>query len=108
MMFTRPKTKSEIIAIREAGKMLAAVLQMLIDDAKVGMTTKQLADSAAKELKALGGEPSFLNYQGFPDVLCVSINDEVVHGIPSSHRIIQEGDIVSLDFGVTYNGMIAD
>src|SRR5579872_6166467 len=88
--------------------MLAKVLNILVSKVEVGMTTKDLAKIAAYELKALGGVPSFLGYQGFPDVLCVSLNDEVVHGIPSPKRIIQDGDIVGLDFGVTYDGMIAD
>jgi methionyl aminopeptidase len=107
-MQTRVKTKKEIAAMRESGRMLAAVMQVLRPLVKPGLTTKQLADYAAKELKALGGTPSFLGYQGFPDVICVSLNDEVVHGIPSSQRVIQDGDIVSLDFGVTYKGMITD
>ncbi len=107
-MVTKPKKPQEIRAIKDAGKMLAAVLAVLVSKAEAGMSTKDLADMAAKELKALGGEPSFLGYQGFPDVLCVSVNDEVVHGIPSKSRILKEGDIVGMDFGVTYNGMIAD
>jgi methionyl aminopeptidase len=107
-MTTRPKTKAEIRAMRQAGKMLADVLQALVDYAEVGMTTKDLADKAASELKLLGGQPSFLGYQGFPDVLCVSVNDEIVHGIPSKEHIINDGDLVGLDFGVTYDGMITD
>lgn len=88
--------------------MLATVLQFLKPQVKVGISTKQLADLAAAELKALGGKPSFLGYQGFPDVICISINNEVVHGIPRTTKIIEEGDIVGLDFGVTYNDMITD
>lgn len=107
-MQTRVKTKSEIAAMRESGGMLATVLKALKPQVKPGITTKQLADLAAAELKALGGTPSFLGYQGFPDVICVSLNDEVVHGIPSSQRVVREGDIVGLDFGVTYKGMITD
>ncbi|HEY4964731.1 MAG TPA: type I methionyl aminopeptidase [Candidatus Saccharimonadales bacterium] len=107
-MTTKPKTKSEIRAMRQAGKILADVLQTLIDYAEVGMSTKDLADKAATELKLLGGQPSFLGYQGFPDVLCVSVNDEIVHGIPSRDHIINDGDLVGLDFGVTYDGMITD
>lgn len=72
------------------------------------MSTKDLAEIAKTELRALGGTPSFLGYEGFPDVLCVSVNDEVVHGIPRAGKLIREGDIVSMDFGVTYQGMIAD
>lgn len=107
-MMTKVKTAQEIKAIRESGRMLATVLAALKPKVEAGITTQQLADIAAAELKALGGEPSFLGYQGFPDVICISLNDEVVHGIPSSERVVQEGDIVGLDFGVTYRGMITD
>ena len=93
--------------MRESGRMLALVLQKLVSSARAGMTTKDLAVIAGNELKSLGGKPSFLNYQGFPDVLCVSVNDEVVHGIPGD-RLLLAGDIVSVDFGVTYRGMITD
>ncbi len=107
-MQTKVKTATEIDSMRLSGKMLATVLSLLANYAEVGMTTKDLAEKAKQELRALGGQPSFLGYQGFPDVLCVSVNDEVVHGIPSTTKIIQDGDIVSLDFGVTYKGMITD
>lgn len=113
-MFTRVKTDSEIRSMRQSGRMLATVLQELKKSVQPGQTTKDLADIAAKELKALGGKPAFLGYPGmpgfpdFPDVLCVSVNDEVVHGIPSRSKIIQDGDIVSMDFGVIYEGMITD
>jgi methionyl aminopeptidase len=107
-MFTRVKTANEILAMRESGRMLATVLQLLSDKLEVGMSTKQLADIARDETKRLGGKPAFLGFQGFPDVLCVSINEEVVHGIPRASKIIASGDIVSLDFGVTYKGMITD
>lgn len=107
-MVTRVKTASEIVAMRGSGRRLATVLQMLKTSLQPGMTTKQLADLAAAELKKLGGEAAFLGYQGFPDVICVSVNDEVVHGIPRRDKTIAEGDIVSLDFGVIYKGMITD
>jgi len=107
-MQTKVKTASEIRSMRESGRMLATVLQALKPQAVPGVTTKQLADIAAGELKALGGKPSFLGYQDFPDVICISVNDEVVHGIPSKHKVINDGDIVGLDFGVTYDGMITD
>jgi len=107
-MQTQVKTASEIKAMRESGRMLATVLARLRRELQPGMSTKQLADIAAEELKSLGGQPSFLGYQGFPDVICISLNDEVVHGIPMATRIIQDGDIVGLDFGVTYQGMITD
>lgn len=107
-MQTKVKTKAELEAMRESGRQTATVLDVLVKSLKPGMTTKDLADLAATELTKLGGQPAFLGYQGFPDVLCVSLNDEVVHGIPSKERIIQAGDIVSMDFGVNYKGMITD
>lgn len=107
-MFTRVKTDKEIISMREGGKMLATVLNLLRKHVVANMTTKELADIAAKELKSLGGRPAFLGYHGFPDVLCVSINEEVVHGIPSAKRVLRQGDIVSMDFGVLHKGLITD
>ncbi len=107
-MQTKIKTASEISAMRDSGRMLATVLQLLVDRAAPGMSTKDLASIAAIELKALGGKASFLGYQGFPDVLCVSLNNEVVHGIPNKERVVADGDILSMDFGVTYKGMITD
>jgi methionyl aminopeptidase len=107
-MFTRVKTEAEIAAIRESGRMLATVLQSLKKYIEPGQSTKQLSDYAAKELRVLGGKPAFLGYNGFPEVLCVSVNDEVVHGIPRPDRMVESGDIVGLDFGVDYQGMITD
>lgn len=107
-MFTRTKTPAELDAMHESGRMLATVLQLLKTQVAPGITTKDLANEAARELKKLGGQAPFHGYQGFPDVICISLNDEVVHGIPSPRRVIKEGDIVSLDFGVSYRGMITD
>lgn len=107
-MITRVKTPKEIVSMRESGRQLAVVLNYLKDKAVVGMSTKDLAVLAADKLKQLGGKPAFLGYYGFPDVICISVNDEVVHGIPSANKIIKEGDIVSLDFGVKVDGMITD
>jgi methionyl aminopeptidase len=107
-MVTRIKTTQEITAMRTGGQMLASVLRVLEKRLAVGMSTKDLAIIAADELKSLGGKAAFLGYQNFPDVICVSINDEVVHGIPRPDKIINEGDIVGLDFGVLYQGMITD
>src|SRR5665213_2312689 len=103
-MLTTSKSPKEIEAMSEGGRMLATVLQLLSKRTEPGVSTKELADIAAKELKKLGGAPAFLGYQGFPDVLCVSINDEVVHGIPRPNVFVAEGDIISLDFGVSYHG----
>ncbi|HMH30918.1 MAG TPA: type I methionyl aminopeptidase [Methylomirabilota bacterium] len=107
-MITKVKTAAEIKAMRESGRMLATVLEALQKQLKVGMSTKDLANIAAAELKPLGGEPAFLGYQGFKEVICISVNEEVVHGIPRADKIINEGDIVGLDFGVKYKGMITD
>lgn len=106
-MFTRVKTTSEISAIKQSGKMLATVLEYLSGKLESGMTTKDLAFLAASELDKLGGRPPFLGYMGFPDVICISVNEQVVHGIPSD-LVIRNGDLVSLDFGVEYDGMITD
>lgn len=91
-----------------AGGILATVLDYLKRSIEPEMTTKHIGEMAAKELKALGGKPTFLGYYGFPDVICISINDEIIHGIPSAHKVVQSGDIISLDFGVTYKGMVTD
>ena len=104
---TRIKTAAELVNQRQSGQMNATILELLGTSLQAGMTTKDLATIASNELKKLGGKPTFLGYGGFPDVLCVSVNHEIVHGIPSSY-VLQDGDIVSFDFGVTYNGMITD
>lgn len=107
-MVTRVKTKREITAMREGGLMLAKVLETLRGQLSVGMSTKDISVIADRELKALGGQPAFLGYQGYPEPICVSVNEEVVHGIPKANKIIADGDIVSLDFGVLYKGLITD
>lgn len=107
-MQTRVKTATEQAAMRESGAMLATVLDVLRHALHAGMSTKELADIARRELGQLGGAPTFQGYQGFPDVICISVNDEVVHGIPRADKIVAEGDIVGLDFGVTYRGMVTD
>lgn len=107
-MFTKVKTPQEIDNMRVAGKMLSTVLQDVKNYALAGMSTKDLSDHAAAKLKVLGGKPTILGYHGFPEVMCISVNDEVVHGIPNKYSILEEGDIVSIDFCVTFNGMITD
>lgn len=107
-MITRVKTPEEIEAMRQAGRRLATVLQLLRKEIEPGMTTKDLADIAKAELTRLGGQPSFLGYQSFPDVICISVNDAVVHGIPRDDVVLKDGDVVGLDFGVTYHEMITD
>lgn len=106
-MFTRVKTEAEIANMRTSGRMLATVLKVMRDQAVAGISELELATIAASELKKLGGKPPFLGYYGFPNVICISANDKVVHGIPSDY-VLKDGDIVSFDFGVDYNGMITD
>jgi methionyl aminopeptidase len=101
------KSPSEIAAMRRAGMVVASVLKILSREIRAGMTTRQLDDIAVRELARYGATPSFKGYRGFPAALCVSINDEVVHGIPGE-RVIREGDIVSLDFGAIVDGFHGD
>jgi methionyl aminopeptidase len=104
---TTQKTPVEIAAMRTSGKLLATILKQLSERVEPGMTSKDLAAFAAAELKAAGGEPVFLGYQGFPDVICISVNEEVQHTIPRA-REINTGDVVNFDFGVRYDGMVTD
>ena len=101
------KSEHEIAAMRQAGRIVASVLEVLRSKLKPGMKTKELDDIAARELEKLGAKASFKGYHGFPASLCVSINDEIVHGIPGK-RVIKEGDIVSLDLGATFDGFQGD
>lgn len=95
------KSAEEIAAMRQAGRIVATVLKILTDEVRPGMRTKELDNIAERELERLGARSSFKGYRGFPANLCVSLNDEIVHGIPGK-RILQEGDIVSLDFGAVF------
>ena len=101
------KTPAEIDAMRESGAILAKILKILISKAKPGLTPKDLAKIAAVELKSLGGDSVFLGYEGYPDVICISVNDQVQHAVPNLIPL-QNGDIVNFDFGVRYKGMITD
>ncbi len=101
------KSEREIALMREAGKIVAAVLEILAKSIKPGLKTKELDIIAEREIKLLGGKPSFKGYRGYPANLCVSVNDEIVHGIPGD-RVLMEGDIVSLDLGAIYQGYQGD
>lgn len=103
----RPKTEAEIQNMRESGRMLATVLQLIKRDVHAGMTPKDVSALASEELKRLGGKPSFKGFEGFPDIICISTNNEVQHCIPNEH-VFADGDIVNFDFGVTVNGMVTD
>lgn len=109
------KTPEDIQKLREGGKHLAAVLAALKNAVKVGVKISDLDVLAEKMVREMGDEPAFLNYKpqgakrGFPASLCVSANDEIVHGIPTGNdRVLVEGDIVGLDMGLTHEGMIVD
>jgi methionyl aminopeptidase len=101
------KSEREIALMRESGRIVATVLDILSRRVKPGMKTKELDLIAAEAVRKLGAKPSFKGYRGFPANLCVSVNDEVVHGIPGE-RVLREGDIVSLDFGAIYKGFHGD
>ena len=102
------KTPREIELMREAGRILAEVHNELGKIIEPGITTLEIDKMGEKLIRSYGCEPSFLNYQGYPASICVSVNEEVVHGIPSAKRILKEGDIVSLDAGVIYKGYHSD
>lgn len=102
------KSKHEIQLMREAGKKLEDVHNQLAEIIKPGISTYEIDQFGEKAIRAYGCIPNFLNYNGYPASICVSVNDEVVHGIPSKKRILQEGDIVSLDAGLIYEGYHSD
>jgi methionyl aminopeptidase len=101
------KSDDEIATMRKCGKILAAILDKLRREVKPGLRTDQLDVVMAGESEKRGVVPSFKNYNGFPANLCVSVNDEIVHGIPGQ-RVLQEGDIVSLDVGAKLDGFNTD
>ncbi len=101
------KTESEISIMREGGKILAEIIRKISQAVKPGIPTKNL-DKLARELfQFYKVRPAFLNYNGFPASACISLNDEVVHGVPSD-RILKEGDVLSLDVGIAYKGFFTD
>ena len=102
------KSSQEIELMRQAGKILAKVHEGLKKELNPGMSTLDIDRIGEEMIRSFGCEPSFKNYQGYPASVCVSINEEVVHGIPRKDRIIEEGDIVSLDTGVIYKGYQSD
>lgn len=102
------KSKSEIEKMRKAGQIVGQILFELGDLVKPGVSTADLDLFAQLRTKELGAKPAFKGYQGFPGTLCVSVNEEVVHGIPSKKRLLSEGDIISLDFGVILDGWYGD
>ena len=102
------KSSREIELMRESGRLLALVHDELAKMIRPGISTKQIDKVCEEMIRSYGCTPNFLHYQGYPASLCVSLNEEVVHGIPSHSRIIREGDIVSLDMGLIYHGYHSD
>ena len=94
--------------MRESGRLLALVHDELAKMIRPGISTKQIDKVCEEMIRSYGCSPNFLHYQGYPASVCVSVNEEVVHGIPSHSRIIREGDIVSLDMGLIYHGYHSD
>jgi methionyl aminopeptidase len=101
------KSDREITIMRQAGRIVATILEILSKQVRPGMKTRELDIIAGREVERLGARPSFKGYRGFPANLCVSVNDEIVHGIPGE-QVLNEGDIVSLDFGAIFDGFQGD
>jgi methionyl aminopeptidase len=118
--YPTPKTDRELDKMRVAGRMVADVLALMKDMVKPGVTTRELNEAAHAKMLEMGGKPSFLNYRGYPAVLCISVDDEVVHGIPGGvqfpigkgpitpDRGLEAGSIVSIDCGVIHDGWHGD
>ncbi len=103
----QPKTTTELKAMRKSGYILASVLEKIRREVKAGMTPKQASAIAASELERLGGKAAFKGFEGFPDIICISNNNEVQHSIPNDVAF-KNGDIVNFDFGVIYENMVTD
>lgn len=101
------KTIEEIEIMKKAGEKLAFVMKQIRKEVKPGVSTEKLDQLAEKLILSEGSKPAFKNYKGFPASLCVSLNDEIVHGVPSE-RVIREGDLASLDLGLLYDGYASD
>ena len=101
------KSDDEIAIIREAGRVVAQVWEILRKEIHPGLVTRELDAVVRREFAAREATPTFLGYHGYPATVCVSVNDQVVHGIPGE-RVLQEGDIVSIDLGATHKGFVGD
>jgi methionyl aminopeptidase len=102
------KTPLEIEKMRRSGQVVREVLEHVRQYVKPGASTQDLENAAAGKIRELGAKPAFKGYRGFPCVLCTSVNEEVVHGIPSASRVLRDGDIVSIDTGVILDGYYGD
>lgn len=102
------KSRDEIKRMRHAGHIVALVHKKMKEVIEPGISTKELDDIAMKVIKGERAIPTFLGYNGFPGCICASINEQVVHGIPHENVVVKEGDIISVDVGATYAGMVGD
>ena len=102
------KNSMQLIAMKEAGRITGETLLKARELVRPGISTKQLDDAIRTFIERCGAKPSFLGYHGFPGSACISINDEVIHGIPSAKRFLEEGDIVKIDVGACINGFHGD
>jgi methionyl aminopeptidase len=108
MVLVPHRTRQEIDLMRQAGRIVAGVLALMEEELKPGVTTAALDAIAENYIRKSGARPSFKGYRGFPGSICVSIDDEVVHGIPSAGRVIEEGQVVSVDAGAIWQGYHGD
>jgi len=104
----RINTAEELMRIRESSQIVGRCLRMLASEVRPGVSTQELDRVAEEFIRAEGGEPAFKGYRGFPASICASVNEEVVHGIPSAGRVLKEGDVISLDIGVRKGGFYGD
>ncbi len=102
------KTAKELEMMRQAGRISARALKVAGEAIEPGVSTREIDDLVRKYIKSAGAVPSFLNYNGFPSSACISVNEEVIHGIPNSSHILKNGDIVSVDVGAYFNGFHGD
>ncbi len=102
------KSRHEVSLIRAAAKINAETHRVVQAAIKPGVTTQELNDLAEAHIRKSGGVPTFKGLYGFPATLCISVNEEVVHGIPNPDKVLKEGDVVSIDCGTTYKGMVSD
>ena len=104
----RLKNSVQIAAMKDAGRITGEALLVARDMIRPGVSTYEIDQAIRRYIEKCGATPTFLGYGGFPASACISINDEVIHGIPSKKRILMEGDIVKIDTGATYHGYVGD
>ena len=102
------KTKDEIAVLREAGKILSEIIKKVESSLKIGMTTRDVDDQTENLINQYHVKPAFKGYRGFPACICISLNQEVVHGIPNATRAIKDGDVVSIDVGIVHKNFYSD